>query len=518
MLVGPSGCGKTTALRMIAGLEEITGGDLYIGDRRVNDVAPKDRDIAMVFQSYALYPHMSVYDNMAFGLKLRKRPKPEIERRVKEAARAAGPAEPAAAQAEAALGRPAPARRARPRHRARAAGVPDGRAALEPGRQAARRDARRADQAAPAPADHDGLRDPRPDRGHDHGPPHRRDAATACCSSSTRPQTLYDRPANLFVAGFIGSPAMNFFPGQLAAENGGHELWVQTSGLKLKLPEAMRAQARRAHADARSSSASGPSTSTARAKCATAIRTRTATVNVSGRRAAGLGGVRLPVGQRPRVHLAHGRHGAPAAGRDDRDRLRHRSPARLRQGDRAGARLTLVADRPLRLVARSFDRQSRAGRAFSSPATLRALFLQDRRRVHGQASAGSSRPASVANHAERDRSSADAPPHLVGCRLFSGPHSRACHGRTRRRRAGCAGQRGASLAWCWHGLAQRTSDGSSSCSGHVLARERLWGRVRCARWDAWRDRRPAWPSGSSSAGWGSVATAVLSFFCARRRA
>src|SRR5881227_3002959 len=85
VLVGPSGCGKSTALRMIAGLEEITGGDLYIGDRRVNDVAPKDRDIAMVFQSYALYPHMSVYDNMAFGLKLRKRPKQEIDRRVKEA-------------------------------------------------------------------------------------------------------------------------------------------------------------------------------------------------------------------------------------------------------------------------------------------------------------------------------------------------------------------------------------------------------------------------------------------------
>jgi len=90
VLVGPSGCGKSTALRMIAGLEEITGGDLYIGDRRVNDVAPKDRDIAMVFQSYALYPHMSVYDNMAFGLKLRKRPKPEIERRVKEAAELLG--------------------------------------------------------------------------------------------------------------------------------------------------------------------------------------------------------------------------------------------------------------------------------------------------------------------------------------------------------------------------------------------------------------------------------------------
>ena len=86
VLVGPSGCGKTTSLRMIAGLEEITEGTLRIGDRVVNDVAPKDRDIAMVFQSYALYPHMSVRDNLAFGLKLRKVPKEEIERRVKETA------------------------------------------------------------------------------------------------------------------------------------------------------------------------------------------------------------------------------------------------------------------------------------------------------------------------------------------------------------------------------------------------------------------------------------------------
>src|SRR5687768_10081558 len=87
VLVGPSGCGKTTSLRMIAGLEEVTEGDLKIGDRVVNDVAPKDRDIAMVFQSYALYPHMSVYDNMAFGLKLRKLPKAQIDERVKDAAR-----------------------------------------------------------------------------------------------------------------------------------------------------------------------------------------------------------------------------------------------------------------------------------------------------------------------------------------------------------------------------------------------------------------------------------------------
>jgi len=87
ILVGPSGCGKSTTLRMISGLEEITDGELYIGERLVNDVAPKDRDISMVFQNYALYPHMTVFENMAFGLKLRKTPKEEIKRRVEEAAR-----------------------------------------------------------------------------------------------------------------------------------------------------------------------------------------------------------------------------------------------------------------------------------------------------------------------------------------------------------------------------------------------------------------------------------------------
>ena len=86
VLVGPSGCGKSTTLRMIAGLEEISRGDIYIGDRRVNDVAPKDRDIAMVFQNYALYPHMNVFDNMAFGLRLRKYAKTEIKKRVNDAA------------------------------------------------------------------------------------------------------------------------------------------------------------------------------------------------------------------------------------------------------------------------------------------------------------------------------------------------------------------------------------------------------------------------------------------------
>ncbi|MBZ4667510.1 MAG: multiple sugar transport system ATP-binding protein [Epulopiscium sp.] len=87
IFVGPSGCGKSTTLRMIAGLEEISSGELWIGDKLCNDVAPKDRDIAMVFQNYALYPHMTVYDNMAFGLKLRKTPKDEIDKRVREAAK-----------------------------------------------------------------------------------------------------------------------------------------------------------------------------------------------------------------------------------------------------------------------------------------------------------------------------------------------------------------------------------------------------------------------------------------------
>src|SRR5512133_1318936 len=90
VLVGPSGCGKSTTLRMVAGLEEITAGEISIGERVVNDLPPKDRDIAMVFQNYALYPHMTVYDNMAFGLKMRKFPKAEIEQRVQDAAEILG--------------------------------------------------------------------------------------------------------------------------------------------------------------------------------------------------------------------------------------------------------------------------------------------------------------------------------------------------------------------------------------------------------------------------------------------
>src|SRR5947199_8766991 len=94
VLVGPSGCGKSTTLRMVAGLEEITAGEIMIGDRVVNDLPPKDRDIAMVFQNYALYPHMTVYDNIAFGLQMRKFPKLEIQKRVQETAELRGLQEP----------------------------------------------------------------------------------------------------------------------------------------------------------------------------------------------------------------------------------------------------------------------------------------------------------------------------------------------------------------------------------------------------------------------------------------
>ena len=149
VLVGPSGCGKTTALRMVAGLEEVSSGTIYIDGRPVNDVEPRHRDIAMVFQGYALYPHLSVYDNMAFSLKYRK----GAEGRG-EAAGRRGRADPRAgalpgAQAAAAVGRAAPAGRDGPGDRAPAAGVPDGRAAVQPRRQAPGADASR-DRAAAA--------------------------------------------------------------------------------------------------------------------------------------------------------------------------------------------------------------------------------------------------------------------------------------------------------------------------------------------------------------------------------
>jgi ABC-type glutathione transport system ATPase component len=164
VMVGPSGCGKSTLLRMIAGVETITSGEVRIGERAVNDVEPSERDIAMVFQNYALYPHMRVYDNMAYGLRNRKTPKDEIEKRVREAARILEIEQLARSQAAAIIRWPAPARRDGARDRAPAEGVPVRRAALEPRRQAAHLDPRR-DQEAAEGARHDiDLRHPRPAR------------------------------------------------------------------------------------------------------------------------------------------------------------------------------------------------------------------------------------------------------------------------------------------------------------------------------------------------------------------
>ena len=195
VLVGPSGCGKTTLLRCVAGLEAITDGTVRIGDRVVNDISPKDRDLAMVFQDYALYPQMSVYDNMAFSLKLRRMPKADVRKRVDDVAHTLGPRS-SCQEARPALRRAAPAGGDGPGHRARAAGVPDGRAALEPRRQAAGADARRAPPDAARPRRDDDLRHPRPDRGDDdgrHGRGHEEGrppaGGTSPTSSTTAPPT-----------------------------------------------------------------------------------------------------------------------------------------------------------------------------------------------------------------------------------------------------------------------------------------------------------------------------------------
>ena len=192
VLVGPSGCGKTTALRMVAGLEEITDGTVRIGDRVVNDLSPKSRDIAMVFQSYALYPHLT---------RARQRRVPAQDEADAEgrdpAARAGGRPDPrpgaiARAKAARAFRRPAAARRDGPGDRPRAGGVPHGRAAVEPRREAPRADARR-HQADPGRARRDDdLRDPRPGRGDDDGPPGRghaqgRAAAGRAAAGAVRP-------------------------------------------------------------------------------------------------------------------------------------------------------------------------------------------------------------------------------------------------------------------------------------------------------------------------------------------
>jgi multiple sugar transport system ATP-binding protein len=233
VLVGPSGCGKTTALRCLAGLEEISSGEIKIADRVVNDVAPKDRDIAMVFQSYALYPHLSVYDNMAFGLKLRKVPKEEIKRRVGEAADVLGIQELLA-------------RKPRQLSGGQRQRVAVGRAIVrEPkvflfDEPLSNLDAKlRVAMRAEISKLHQRLQTTFIYVTHDQ---------TEAMTMATRiavinkgilqqldsPQNLYDHPNNLFVAGFIGSPAMNFFPGKLRKDNG--KLVIDANDFSVAIP------------------------------------------------------------------------------------------------------------------------------------------------------------------------------------------------------------------------------------------------------------------------------------------
>jgi multiple sugar transport system ATP-binding protein len=209
VLVGPSGCGKTTALRCVAGLETISDGKLKIGDRVVNDVAPKDRDIAMVFQSYALYPHMSVYDNLAFGLKLRKTPKADIDRRVKEGAAILG--------LERFLDRKPKALSGGQRQR-----VALGRAIVrEPSvflmdEPLSNLDAKlRVQTRAEIARLHQRLGTTTVYVTHDQVEAMTMGDRIAVMRDGLlqqvgTPQELYDNPVNVFVAGFIGSPAMNF--------------------------------------------------------------------------------------------------------------------------------------------------------------------------------------------------------------------------------------------------------------------------------------------------------------------
>ncbi|MCX7750360.1 MAG: sn-glycerol-3-phosphate ABC transporter ATP-binding protein UgpC [Candidatus Bipolaricaulota bacterium] len=234
VLVGPSGCGKTTTLRMVAGLEEATAGDIFIGDRRVNDVPPKDRDIAMVFQNYALYPHMDVYNNMAFGLKLRKVPKKEIDRRVREAAELLGITEKLRAKPRELSGGQ------RQRVALGRAIVRDPKVFLfdEP---LSNLDAKlRVRMRAELAELHQRLKTTTIYVTHDQVEAMTLGHRVAVMKDGVvmqydDPQTIYDRPANMFVAGFIGSPPMNFLDARLLAEDG--RLYLQGKGFKLLVPE-----------------------------------------------------------------------------------------------------------------------------------------------------------------------------------------------------------------------------------------------------------------------------------------
>ncbi|WP_173386925.1 ABC transporter ATP-binding protein [Ruminococcus flavefaciens] len=219
VLVGPSGCGKSTTLRMIAGLEEISEGELYIGDRLVNDIAPKDRDIAMVFQNYALYPHMTVFDNMAFGLKLRKVPKAEIERKVNEAAKILDLTH--------LLDRKPKAMSGGQRQR-----VALGRAIVRSPKvflldePLSNLDAKlRAQMRTEIAKIHKKLGTTFIYVTHDQTEAMTMGDRIVCMKDGfvqqiDTPQNLYENPVNKFVAGFLGSPQMNFIDAELKEEYG----------------------------------------------------------------------------------------------------------------------------------------------------------------------------------------------------------------------------------------------------------------------------------------------------------
>ena len=195
VLLGPSGCGKSTTLRIIAGLDTASAGQVLIDGRDVTGLPPAQRGIAMVFQNYALFPHLNVADNITFGLSVRRLPAAERAQRLGRGRRAARPGRAAAAQALAAVRRPAAARGAGPRAGRAGQGLPDGRAAVQPRRAAAPGDAARtARAAAPARAD-GGLRDPRPGRGDEHGRPGRAAEQGPRSNRTAAPRDLYARPA-----------------------------------------------------------------------------------------------------------------------------------------------------------------------------------------------------------------------------------------------------------------------------------------------------------------------------------
>jgi multiple sugar transport system ATP-binding protein len=230
VLVGPSGCGKTTALRMLAGLEEITKGEVKIGDRIVNDVPPKDRDIAMVFQSYALYPHMTVYDNMAFGLKLRKTPKQDIKRRVQEAAEILGIQDMLA-------------RKPRQLSGGQRQRVALGRAIVrEPkvflfDEPLSNLDAKlRIAMRSEITKLHQRLSTTFIYVTHDQTEAMTMASRIAVINKGVlqqldTPQALYDRPDNMFVAGFMGAPAMNFFKAKIHQD--GSRLMIEGGAFKV---------------------------------------------------------------------------------------------------------------------------------------------------------------------------------------------------------------------------------------------------------------------------------------------